>query len=50
MSRKTMPQKQIAALLTLACLCLARCVAEVVRIERVVYGGRDLLASFQQEE
>ena len=27
---------------------LFRTMAEAVRIERVVYGGRDLLASFQQ--
>jgi toxin ParE1/3/4 len=29
---------------------LFRTMGEVVRIERVVYGGRDLLALFQQEE
>jgi plasmid stabilization system protein ParE len=29
---------------------LFRIVAESVRIERVVYGGRDLLALFQQEQ
>jgi plasmid stabilization system protein ParE len=29
---------------------LFRTMAEVVRIERVVYGGRDLLALFQQEQ
>jgi toxin ParE1/3/4 len=29
---------------------LFRVLAEVVRIERVVYGGRDLLALLQQDE
>src|SRR3982074_461680 len=29
---------------------LFRMIGEAVRIERVVYGGRDLLALFQQEE
>jgi toxin ParE1/3/4 len=29
---------------------LFRIMAETVRIERVVYGGRDLLALFQQED
>ncbi len=29
---------------------LFRTMAKVVRIERVVYGGRDLLALFQQEQ
>jgi hypothetical protein len=29
---------------------LFRMIGETVRIERVVYGGRDLLALFQQEE
>ena len=29
---------------------LFRAMGETVRIERVVYGGRDLLALFQQEE
>jgi plasmid stabilization system protein ParE len=29
---------------------LFRTIGEAVRIERVVYGGRDLLALFQQEQ
>jgi len=29
---------------------LFRVIGETVRIERIVYGGRDLLAMFQQEE